>query len=185
MKSRLFEKDLDSGKDWGQEEKGATKDEMVGWHRWLNGTEFEQTLGGSEEQGSLVWCSPWGCRVGHDLATEQQYQKNIDFHILFHYGLPLAIEYSSLCYTTELYFLFILYILVCNCWSQTPNPSLPLPLGSQVSALCLWRCLVHHYQLTVEIVHLPLLLSKWKLKRPTTDSPKTRVIPSTRPQLDN
>ena len=136
MKSRIFEKDLDSGKDWGQEEKGATKDEMVGWHRWLNGTEFEQTLGGSEEQGSLVWCSPWGCRVGHDLATEQQYQKNIDFHILFHYGLPLAIEYSSLCYTTELYFLFILYILVCNCWSQTPNPSLPPSPWGHKSLLC-------------------------------------------------
>ena len=51
---------------------GATEDPMVGWHRWLNGHEFEQILGHSEEQGSLVCCSLWGHRVWHDIATEQQ-----------------------------------------------------------------------------------------------------------------
>ena len=50
----------------GQEEKGMTKDEMVGWHHRLNGHEFEQTLGVGEGQGSLACCSPWGHRVGHD-----------------------------------------------------------------------------------------------------------------------
>ena len=49
-----LEKDPDVGKDWGQEEKGATEDEMVGWHHWLNGHEFEQTQGDSEGQGSLA-----------------------------------------------------------------------------------------------------------------------------------
>ena len=49
----------DTGKDWGQEEKVVTKDEMVGWHHWLNGHEFVQTLGDSGGQGSLVCCSPW------------------------------------------------------------------------------------------------------------------------------
>ena len=44
-------KDRDAGKDWRQEEKGATEDEMVGWHHQLNGNEFEQTLGDSEGQG--------------------------------------------------------------------------------------------------------------------------------------
>ena len=39
---------------------GVTEDEMVGWHHQLNGHEFEQTLGESEGQGSLAWCSPWG-----------------------------------------------------------------------------------------------------------------------------
>ena len=48
-------KDPDAGKDLGQEKKGATEDEMVGWHRWLNGYEFEQPRGDGEEQGSLVW----------------------------------------------------------------------------------------------------------------------------------
>ena len=40
-----------------------TEDEMVGWHHWLNGHEFEQILGDGERQGSLVCCSPWGCKV--------------------------------------------------------------------------------------------------------------------------
>ena len=62
VKSRLMGKDPDAGKDWGQEEKGTTEDEMVGWHHWLNGHEFEQTLGNGEGQGSLVCCSPWGCK---------------------------------------------------------------------------------------------------------------------------
>ena len=44
-KSRLTGKDPDAGKDWRQKEKGATEDQMVGWHHWLNGLEFEQTLG--------------------------------------------------------------------------------------------------------------------------------------------
>ena len=47
-------------KDWRQEEKGMTEDEMAGWHHRLNGHEFEQTLGDSEGQGSLVSFSPWG-----------------------------------------------------------------------------------------------------------------------------
>ena len=49
---------------------------MVGWHNQLNGHEFEQTLGDSEGQGSVVCCSPWDCRVRHDLETEQQQQPN-------------------------------------------------------------------------------------------------------------
>ena len=47
-------KDPDAGKDWGQEEKGLTEDEMVGWHHQLSGHEFEQTLRDSEGQGSLA-----------------------------------------------------------------------------------------------------------------------------------
>ena len=61
-KSGLFGKDPDAGKDWGQEEKGATEDEMVGWYPRLNGREFEQTPGDSEGQGSLVCCSSRGCK---------------------------------------------------------------------------------------------------------------------------
>ena len=55
----LIGKDPDAGKDWRQEEKGMTEDEMAGWHYWLNGHEFEQALGVDEGQGSLVCCSPW------------------------------------------------------------------------------------------------------------------------------
>ena len=45
---------------------------MVGWHHQLNGHEFEQVPGDGEGRGSLACCSPWGCRAGHDLVTEQQ-----------------------------------------------------------------------------------------------------------------
>ena len=60
VKSQLIGKDSDAGKDWGQEEKRATESEMVGWHLWLNGHEFEQTPGNIERQGNLACCSPWG-----------------------------------------------------------------------------------------------------------------------------
>ena len=59
-KSWLIGKDPDVGKDWRQEEKGTTNDEMVGWHHRLNGHESEQTWGDGEGQGSLACCSPWG-----------------------------------------------------------------------------------------------------------------------------
>ena len=65
-KSRLIRKDPDTGKDWGQEEKGAIEDEMVGWHHQLHGCESEQTLGDGEGQGSLTHWSPWDHGVGHD-----------------------------------------------------------------------------------------------------------------------
>jgi len=57
---KLIGKDLNAGRDGGQEEKGSMGDEMVGWHHQLNGHEFEQTPGDSEGQRSLVCCSPWG-----------------------------------------------------------------------------------------------------------------------------
>ena len=53
-------KDPHARENWRQEEKGTTEDEMVGWHRWLDGHEFEQALGVADGQGSLVCCSPWG-----------------------------------------------------------------------------------------------------------------------------
>ena len=59
-KSWLTWKDPDAGKDWGQEEKGTTEDEMVGWHHWLNGHAFGWTLGTGDGQGGLVCCSSWG-----------------------------------------------------------------------------------------------------------------------------
>ena len=59
-KNWLTGKDPDAGKDWKQEEKGMTEDEMVGWHHWLDGHEFEQAPGVGDGQGSLACCSPWG-----------------------------------------------------------------------------------------------------------------------------
>ena len=52
----------DAGRDWGQEEKGTTEDEMAGWHHQLDGHEFEETPGVGDGQGGLACCSPWGCK---------------------------------------------------------------------------------------------------------------------------
>ena len=67
VKSRLPGKDPDSGENWGQEEKGATEDEMVAWHHWFNGLEFEQTPGDSDGQRSLAFMG---------LQSDMTYQLN-------------------------------------------------------------------------------------------------------------
>ena len=51
-----------AGRDWGQEEKGMTEDETVGWHHWLNGRESEWTPGVGDGQGGLACCDSWGCK---------------------------------------------------------------------------------------------------------------------------
>ena len=66
-KNWLIWKDPDAGKDWRWEEKGMTEDEMVGWHHWVNGHEFEQVSGLGD--GRFVCCSPWGCKESD--TTEQ------------------------------------------------------------------------------------------------------------------
>ena len=68
-KSWLTGKDWDVGKDWRQEEKWMTEDEMVGWHHWLYGHEFEQALGVGDGLGSLLQ-SMGSQRVRHDWVTE-------------------------------------------------------------------------------------------------------------------
>ena len=55
-----LEKDSDAGRDWGQEEKGTTEDEMAGWHHGLDGRESERTLGDGDGQGGLACCDSWG-----------------------------------------------------------------------------------------------------------------------------
>ena len=60
MKSWLIGKDSDAGRDWGQEEKGMTEDEMAGWHHRLDGRGFEWTPGVGDGQGGLACCDSWG-----------------------------------------------------------------------------------------------------------------------------
>ena len=62
MKSWLIGKVSDAGRDWGQEEKGTTEDEMAGWHHRLDGREFEWTPGVGEGQKGLACCNSWGCK---------------------------------------------------------------------------------------------------------------------------
>ena len=68
-KSWLTGKDTDAGRDWGQEEKGTTEDEMGGWHHWLDGRESEWTPGVGDGQGDLACCDSW-CRKELD-TTER------------------------------------------------------------------------------------------------------------------
>ena len=68
-KSWLIWKDTDVGKDWGQEEKGTTEDEMAGWHHQLSGHGFRWTTGVGDGQGGLACCSSWGCKESD--RTEQ------------------------------------------------------------------------------------------------------------------
>ena len=68
-KSWLIGKDSDAGRDWGQRSKGATEDDMAGWHHWLYGHEFEWTLGVGDGQGGLACCDSWGRKESD--TTEQ------------------------------------------------------------------------------------------------------------------
>ena len=68
-KSWLIGKDSDAGRDWGQEEKGTTEDEMAGWHHWLDAHESKWTPGVGDGQGGLVWCDSWGHK---ELDTTEQ-----------------------------------------------------------------------------------------------------------------
>ena len=79
-KNGLFGEDPDAGKAWMQEDKGRTEDEMIGWHHWLNGHEFEQTLGVGDGQGGLVYSIPW-LRVWTELISNTQSPKGNRGHI--------------------------------------------------------------------------------------------------------
>ena len=80
-KSWLIGKDSDAGRDWGQEEKGTTEDEMAGWHHWLNGHESEWTPGVGDGQGGLACCDSWG-RKESDM-TEQLNWTELNWYLLY------------------------------------------------------------------------------------------------------
>ena len=82
VKSWLIGKDPDAGKDWGQEEKGMTEDEMVGWHHWLNGHGFEWTPGVGEGQGGLLGCGLWGLKRSDTTERLNWTEENISKQLL-------------------------------------------------------------------------------------------------------
>ena len=83
LKSWFIWKDHDAGKDWRQEEKGTTEDEMAGWYRRCDGHELKQALGVGDGQESLVCCSPWGHRVRHDWVTELNWTALFDQLLIY------------------------------------------------------------------------------------------------------
>ena len=82
-KSWLIAKDSDAGRDWGQEEKGMTEDEMAGRHHWLDGREFEWTPGVGDGQGGLVCCNSWGHQESD--TTEQLNWTELSFKAPNHF----------------------------------------------------------------------------------------------------
>ena len=95
-KSHLIRKDPDAEKNWRQEEKGSTEDEMVGWHRQLDGHVFEQAPGVGDGQGSLVCCSPWDHK---DLDTTEWLNDNNSLsyqvqYILYYFGMQNQFTFS-------------------------------------------------------------------------------------------
>ena len=80
VKSWLIWKDPDAGKDWGQEERGMTEDELVGWHHQLNGHGFGWTLGVGDGQGGLVCCGSWG-RKESDTTEQLNWTEKLYFRL--------------------------------------------------------------------------------------------------------
>ena len=94
VKSWLLGKDSDAGRDWGQEEKGMTEDEMAGWHHWLDGHESEWTPGDGDEQGGLACCDSWGLKELD--MTERLNWTELNKNLVYSSGN--SIQYSIMTY---------------------------------------------------------------------------------------
>ena len=90
VKSWLIGKDSDARRDWGQEEKGTTEDEMAGWHHRLNGHEFGWTLGVGDGQVGLACCNSWGCKE----SDTTEWVNSTELSDLFDYSL-YVIKFTS------------------------------------------------------------------------------------------
>ena len=88
-----LEKDPDAGKGWRQEEKGTTEDEMIGWHHWLDGHEFEEALGVGDGQGGLVCCDSRGCKESD--TTERLNWAERKFSHLFSHTFSRTSEFVN------------------------------------------------------------------------------------------
>ena len=113
-------KDPDAEKDWRQEEKGTTEDEMVGWCHWLDGHEFEQASGVGDGQGGLACCSPWGRKEldTNDWVTELNWTETHIHTVTHTYPTPgelngLKMDPSLVCY--------LMIVFAFSWWIQTIN----------------------------------------------------------------
>ena len=91
VKSWLIVKDSDAGRDWGQEEKGTTEDEMPGWHHRLNGHESEWTPGVGDGQGGLACCDSWGHKELDTTERLNWTEVNIYYICNFLYSLTISL----------------------------------------------------------------------------------------------
>ena len=104
-KANSLEKTLMLGKTEGRG-RGATEDEMVGWHHWFNGHELGQTLGDGEGQGSLVCCSPWGCK-----------ELNMTWWLNSKYNKFYSISYSWTTITMHMTLVWQNISMICKTWA--------------------------------------------------------------------
>ena len=91
-----FWKDPDARKDWRQEEKGTIENEIIGWHHWLHGHEFEKAPGVRDRQGGLACCSPWGHKESD--TTEQLNWRQFIFLRVYFWGVMLKYYMYDLMY---------------------------------------------------------------------------------------
>ena len=95
MKNWLIGKDPDAGKDWRQEEKGTTEDEIVGWHHQLNAHEFEQAPRVGDGQGSLACYHSWGCKESDTLRYWTELSLSLEFiYVLMHFVIIIMLIYT-------------------------------------------------------------------------------------------
>ena len=146
-KNWLIRKDPDAGKDWRQEEKGTTEDEMIGWHHWLNGDEFEQALEVGDEHRSVVCCSPWGRK-----ESDRTEQVNLtDLTLGSSHDLPNSLALS-------LPFSLSFIIIPLHLWPYLfPSPS------HSSSSLCT-TFLSYPKQARLVLISWPLHLSLFQLE---------------------
>ena len=135
MQSWLIGKDSDAGRDWGQEEKGRTGDEMAGWHHWLDGHEFESTPGDGGGQGGLVCCDSWGRKESETTErlnwTELNWMGQ-DAVILFFWMLSFkpALSLSSFTFIKRLFTFCHKKGVICI------SEVIDISLGNLYSSLC-------------------------------------------------
>ena len=121
-KNWLIRKDPDAGKDWGQEEKGTTEDEMVGWHHPLNGDKFEQAPGIGDGQGSLVCCNPWSHKK-LDTTEQLNWTELYDIYcfslVAFNILSLTFVILITMCHSIIVFCGSIQYRTICGSWTRS------------------------------------------------------------------
>ena len=127
-----FGKDPDAGKDWGQEEKGTTEDEMAGWRYQLDGHEFEWTPGVGDGQGGLVCCNSWGHKVSNTTEWLNWSELSVSHSVVFNSLWPPWTNSGLVCY-------FLLLVIIDIWDNSTFLPSQIIPATYIFLFLHLWK----------------------------------------------